>query len=63
MMNAVLEMIPDGYFLAKAKTIGSTDAELEAIGRGECQERVQELANAIYIAMERLNEMIPQGHG
>lgn len=55
-MNAVLELIPAGRFIATPATIGSTHAELEAWSRGElAQERAMVIDANLREAAVKLN--------
>ena len=63
-MNAEMGIIPDGYFVAKPKTIGSSDEEMEAMSRGELAEvRVIEIRRRLHQEMVILNDLPIEGRG
>ena len=55
-MNAILEIVPGGCFVATPATIGSTHAELEAWARGVLEkERVAEIEATLRSEAFKLN--------
>lgn len=58
-MNLSMPLPNDGYFLAKATSIGSSDAELHAKIETE---RLTEIARCMAFAAEQLRNAEPMGH-
>ncbi|MGO9304215.1 MAG: hypothetical protein ACLP3R_11125 [Candidatus Korobacteraceae bacterium] len=66
MKNARLDLLPSGYFMAVAKTIGATDEELCAIEENpdSITKDRKELLNLLMTqAMYRLHNTCPMGLG
>ena len=66
MKNARLDLLPSGYFVAAAKTIGATDEELSAIEENPdsiTKDRKELLNFLMKEAMCRLHNTSPMGLG
>jgi hypothetical protein len=66
MKNARLDLLPQGYFVAAAKTIGATDEELLAIEKDPSSitnDRRQLLNYRMTEAMQNLHNVCPMGLG
>jgi hypothetical protein len=56
-VNAVLQLSPSGSFTARPETVGTTDEEMRAAGRGElAAARVRQIAENMREAMIELAE-------
>lgn len=61
-MNARLEITPNGYFVAQASQVGTTDEEMLAFTKSELPEdRIRLVAGRLQLAAVALSQMIPQG--